>query len=109
MKVMIWPSALLISSRTAFSRSSNSPRYFAPATIAARSRLSTRLPFSESGYVARDDALGQSLDDGGLADPGLTDEHRVVLGTPRQHLHHPADLGVATDHRVELALLGAAR
>ena len=49
MKVITWPSALLISSRTAFSRSSNSPRYFAPATIAARSRLSTRLPFSESG------------------------------------------------------------
>ncbi len=49
MKVMIWPSASLISSRTALSRSSNSPRYFAPATIAARSRLSTRRPLSESG------------------------------------------------------------
>ena len=49
MKVMTWPSAPLISSRTALSRSSNSPRYFAPATIAARSRLSTRRPLSESG------------------------------------------------------------
>ena len=49
MKVMIWPSAPLISSSTALSRSSNSPRYFAPATIAARSRLSTRRPLSESG------------------------------------------------------------
>ena len=49
MKVMIWPPASLISSRTALSRSSNSPRYFAPASIAARSRLSTRRPFRESG------------------------------------------------------------
>ena len=49
MKVMIWPPASLISSRTALSRSSNSPRYFAPATIAARSRASTRRPLSESG------------------------------------------------------------
>ena len=33
-------------------------------------------------HVAGDDALGQALDDRGLADPGLTDQHRVVLGTP---------------------------
>ena len=49
MKVMTWPPESLISSSTALSRSSNSPRYFAPATIAARSRLSTRRPLSESG------------------------------------------------------------
>ena len=49
MKVMIWPPASLISSRTALSRSSNSPRYFAPATIAARSSESTRRPLRESG------------------------------------------------------------
>ncbi len=49
MKVMTCPPASLISSRTALSRSSNSPRYFAPATIAARSRLSTRRPLRQSG------------------------------------------------------------
>ena len=49
MNVMTCPPASLISSSTALSRSSNSPRYFAPATIAARSRLSTRRPLSESG------------------------------------------------------------
>ena len=49
MNVMICPPASLISSSTALSRSSNSPRYFAPATIAARSRLSTRRPLRESG------------------------------------------------------------
>ena len=49
MNVMIWPSLLRISFRTAFSRSSNSPRYFAPATIAPRSSATTRLPRSDSG------------------------------------------------------------
>ena len=34
------------------------------------------------GDVARDDALGEALDDGGLADAGLADEHGVVLGAP---------------------------
>ena len=49
MKRTIWPSALLISARTAFSRSSNSPRYFAPASSAPTSSAHTRLPFSPSG------------------------------------------------------------
>ncbi len=57
-------------------------------------------------HVARHDPLGEALDDRGLADAGLADQHRVVLGAPRQHLHHAADLGVAADHRVELALAG---
>src|SRR5680860_1031651 len=49
MNVITWPSESLISWSTAFNRSSNSPRYFAPATIAARSRERTRRPFSDSG------------------------------------------------------------
>ena len=49
MKVMTSPSASAISFRTAFSRSSNSPRYLAPAIIEPRSRLMTRLPFRPSG------------------------------------------------------------
>ena len=58
------------------------------------------------GHVAGDQPLGEALDDGGLADAGLADQHRVVLGPAGQHLHHPADLGVAADDRVELALAG---
>ena len=58
------------------------------------------------GDVAGDDALGEPLDDGGLADAGLADEDRVVLGAPGQHLHDAADLGVAADDRVELAVAG---
>ncbi len=49
MKVMTSPSASVISFSTAFSRSSNSPRYLAPATIEPMSRPMTRLPFSPSG------------------------------------------------------------
>ena len=58
------------------------------------------------GHVTGHDPLGQPLDDGGLADAGLADEHRVVLGPAGQHLHHPADLGVPADDRVELAVAG---
>ena len=56
------------------------------------------------GDVAVDDPLGEALDDRGLADAGLADQHRVVLGAAREHLDHPADLLVAADHRVELVL-----
>ena len=56
------------------------------------------------GHVAAHDALRQPLDDGRLADAGLADEHRVVLGAARQHLDDAADLLVAADDRIELAL-----
>ena len=49
---------------------------------------------------------GETLDDGGLADAGLADQHRVVLGAARQDLHHALDLRLPPDHRVELALGG---
>ena len=104
MKVMTSPSASVISLSTAFSRSSNSPRYFAPATIEPRSSDDEALVLQALGHVALDDAPGESLDDRGLADAGLADEHRVVLRAARQHLDHAADLVVAADDRVELAL-----
>ena len=56
------------------------------------------------GHVAVDDAQRQALDDRGLADAGLADQHRVVLGAPGQDLDGAADLLVAADHRVELAV-----
>ena len=58
------------------------------------------------GDVAVDDHLGEALDDGGLADTGLADEHRVVLRPAGQDLHDPLDFTAATDHRVELVLAG---
>lgn len=56
------------------------------------------------GDVALDDALGQALDDGRLADAGLADEHRVVLRAAREDLDDAPDLVVAADDGVELAL-----
>ena len=56
------------------------------------------------GHVAALDAAGQPFDDRGLADAGLADQHRVVLGAARQHLDDAADLLVAADHRIELLL-----
>ena len=63
-------------------------------------------PCSALGHVAGDDPLGQALDDRGLADAGLADQHGVVLGAAAEDLDHAADLVVAADHRVELALGG---
>ncbi len=42
--------------------------------------------------------------DGGLADAGLADQHRVVLRAPGEHLDGAADFLVAADHRIELAV-----
>ena len=95
-----------ISSITAFSRSSNSPRYFVPATIPARSSATTRLPGERLGHLAVDDPLGDALDDRGLADAGLADQHRVVLRAPGEDLDRLLDLVGPADHRVELALAG---
>ena len=56
--------------------------------------------------VALDDALGEALDDRGLADARLADEHGVVLGAAGEDLDDAAHLVVAADHGVELALAG---
>ena len=106
MNVMISPAASVISFSTAFRRSSNSPRYLAPATIEPRSSATTSLVLQALGDVALDDAACEALDDRGLADARLADEHRVVLRAARQHLDDAADLVVAADDRVELALTG---
>ncbi len=55
-------------------------------------------------HVAIDDAQRQALGDGGLADAGLADQDGIVLGPARQHLDGAADLLVAADDRIELAV-----
>ena len=55
-------------------------------------------------HIAVDDPERQSLGDGRLADARLADQHRIVLGAPRQHLDGAADLLVAADDRVEPSL-----
>jgi len=55
------------------------------------------------------DPLGEALDDGGLADARLADQHRVVLGAAAEDLHHALDLVHAADDGVELAFGGELR
>ena len=64
-------------------------------------------PVLESlGNIAAHDALGEPLDDGRLADPGLADEHGVVLGLAREDPDDAANLFVAADDRIEASLAG---
>src|SRR5262249_53164933 len=58
------------------------------------------------GHLAVDDALGEALDDRGLADARLADEDGIVLRAALEHLDRAADLLVATDHGIALAVLG---
>ena len=104
MNRMMPPSAPITSCSTALRRSSNSPRYLAPAISAPRSSDKQLLVGEAFRHVAIDDALREPLDDRGLADAGLADQHRIVLGAPRQHLDGAPDLLVAADHRIDLAV-----
>ena len=104
MNRMMLPSEDVTSFSTALSRSSNSPRYFAPAISAPMSSASSFLSCEAFRHVAVDDAQRQALDDRGLADARLADQHRIVLGAARQHLDGAADFLVAADHRIELAV-----
>ena len=94
----------LISSITALMRSSNWPRYFVPATINARSSVTTRLSRKNLGNVALGDFLRQSFDDGGLADARFAEQHGVVLRAAAENLDDALDLVLAADDGIEFAL-----
>ncbi|EFF44645.1 hypothetical protein XAUB_12570 [Xanthomonas citri pv. aurantifolii str. ICPB 11122] len=55
-------------------------------------------------HVAACDALRETFHHRGLADAGFADQDRVVLAAAHQDIDHLADLVVAADDRVELAL-----
>ena len=55
------------------------------------------------GHVAGDDALRQAFNDGRLTHTRLADQHRIILGPPREHLHDPANFFIAPDHGIKLA------
>jgi hypothetical protein len=46
-----------------------------------------------------DDPLGKTFNNRGLADAGLADQHRIVVGAPGEHLNDTANFLVAPDHR----------
>ena len=61
------------------------------------------------GDLVADDPLGDALDDRGLADAGLAEQHRVVLRPAREDLDRLLDLVGPADHGIELALAGLLR
>ena len=106
MKVMIRPPESLISSRTALSRSSNSPRYFAPATIAARSSESTRRPLSESGTSPSTTRWASPSTTAVLPTPGSPISTGLFLVRRDSTWMTRRISAVPADDRVELALAG---
>ena len=106
MNVTIWPSEAAISCSTALSRSSNSPRYLAPATIAARSRAIRRLPRRDSGTSPATIRWARPSTTAVLPTPGSPISTGLFLVRRREHLHDAADLGVPADDRIDLALAG---
>ena len=60
-------------------------------------------------HVAGIDALGEPFGDGGLADAGFADQHRIVLGAAAENLNDALNLVLAAHHRVELAVGGLLR
>ena len=57
-------------------------------------------------HIAGHDSLGEGFHHSGLAHAGFTHQHGIVLAAARQHLDQAADLGVASDHRIEFAGAG---
>src|SRR6478672_12272325 len=56
-------------------------------------------------HVASRGFLSQAFDDGGLSNTCFTDQHRVVFGASAKDLNYAFDLVLATDDRIQLALL----
>ena len=95
------PLRILDLGEAAFSRSSNSPRYFAPASSAPTSSAQTRLPFRPSGTSPATIRCASPSAITVLPTPGSPIRTRFVLRPAREHLDHAADLLVAPDDRVE--------
>ena len=103
MKRTIWPSASWISLSTAFSRSSNSPRYLEPASSAPMSSAITRRSRRHSGTSPATIRCARPSTIAVLPTPGSPISTGLFFGAAREDLDHAADLLVAADHRVELA------
>ena len=78
---------------TALKRSSKSPRKRVPARSAPLSRAKISAPFRTSGTSSCEQALGEPLHEGGLADAGVAHEDGVVLAPPAEHLEGALHLG----------------
>ena len=68
-----------------------------------------RLSRNNSGTLESTTSWAKPLDDRGLADAGLAQEHRVVLGASRQDLNDALNFILPADNRIELALASQLR
>ena len=59
--------------------------------------------------VSRDDLLGKSLRNRGLADPSLPDQDRIILAATAENLDDPLDFLRPADDGIEIPLLGQFR
>ena len=98
------PSAEVTSCSTAFSRSSNSPRYFAPAISAPRSSDSSFLSFRLSGTSPLRMRSASPSTIAVLPTPGSPIRTGLFLVRRDKHLDGAPDFLVAADHRIELAV-----
>ena len=57
-------------------------------------------------HVPRGDFLGETFDDGGLADASLTNEDRVIFRAAAENLDDSLDFALATDDRIESTVAG---
>ena len=55
-------------------------------------------------HFAIDDALGKPFRYRGLAHTGFADEQRIILLPAAEHLDGAVDLGISSDHRIDLAV-----
>jgi hypothetical protein len=70
----------------------------------AHIQLDQTLLFQAFRHIPVDDTLRQTFDDRRFTDARLTDQGGIVLGTAGQDLHHPANLFIPPDDRIQLAL-----
>jgi hypothetical protein len=91
---------------TALSRSSNSPRYLAPASIEPMSSAISRLFLRPSGTSPSTMRWARPSTMAVLPTPGSPMSTGLFLVRRDSTWMHPADLLVAADDRVDLAALG---
>ncbi len=58
------------------------------------------------GDFALNDLLSKALDDRRLTDARFSQQHRIVFRASAKNLNRPLDFSFASDHRIELVLLG---
>ena len=106
MKRMIWPCGVFDFFQDGLEAVFEFAAIFRSGQHGAEIERDHALVLQHFGHVAGNDALGEAFDDGGLADAGLADEHRIIFRAAGENLDHAADFFVASDDRIELAAAG---